>query len=367
MRKNLRVELAERSYEIIIGEGLIAEAGQYVTAVLHEKKAIIVTDKNVAKFHLKPLKKTLMEYGITAESIIVPPGEKSKGFTTLEKICEEILKKNIDRKTTLIALGGGVIGDLTGFVASILLRGIDFIQIPTTLLSMVDSAVGGKTGINAAQGKNLIGSFHQPRLVIADISTLKTLDKRQFLAGFAEVIKYGLIADRHFFEWLKRNMEKIKNREPETLTHAIFKSCEAKANIVSRDEKEQDVRALLNLGHTFGHALELATGFSNKLLHGEAVAIGMVLAFEFSAHLDICSKAAAVEVQDFIKQAGLPYSLDQVKAKLSAKAMVAAMHKDKKATVGKLTFILARAIGDCHVEKGVSEQKLLNFLAGKLK
>jgi len=367
--KSLKVALENRSYDILIGENLIADAARHIMPVLQQKRIIIITDKNVAGLHLQALEKSLGEAEIKTESIIIPAGEQSKSFSSLEKLTEEILEKNIDRKTVLLALGGGVIGDLTGFAASILLRGIDFIQVPTTLLAMVDSSVGGKTGINSKSGKNMVGSFHQPRLVLSDISALKTLDKRQFLAGFAEVIKYGLIADRHFFEWLKRNLTKIKEREPEALTHAIFKSCAAKADIVSRDEKEQDVRALLNLGHTFGHALELVTGFSDKLLHGEGVAIGMALAFKFSAAIGLCSDAASMEVEDFLRESGLPHSLKLIKnnnVPVLAKSMIVAMHKDKKADGGKLTFILPRAIGDCFMDKNVDERKLLNFLNTEL-
>ncbi len=288
-RETVAVALGNRSYDIHIGEGLLNEAGRIIRPLLKRPLAAIVTDANVAQHHLARLEASLAASGIAAKAIILPAGEKTKSFSRLAETCDALLAAGIERRDKVIALGGGVIGDLTGFAAAILRRGVDFIQIPTSLLAQVDSSVGGKTGINSAHGKNLIGAFHQPVAVIADTSLLDTLPKRELAAGYAEVAKYGLLGDAPFFEWLEGAAPAILRGDSQARIHAIRKCCEAKAKIVAEDETETGVRALLNLGHTFGHALEAATGYSGRLLHGEGVAIGMVQAFRFSERQKLCA------------------------------------------------------------------------------
>ncbi len=360
--ESVNVELKDRSYSILIGENLLRQAGKHIKPLISIPRVCIITDNNVAKHHLVTLKKSLNDSGIEHYSIILPAGEKTKSFKYLEQILEKLLALNVERKITLIALGGGVIGDLTGFAASVLLRGVAFIQIPTTLLSMVDSSVGGKTGINTRKGKNLVGSFYQPKIVLADTSLLKTLPMRQMLAGYAEVVKYGLINNPEFFTWLEQNLFLIKKKDPAALQHIVKTSCEAKAEIVRRDEKESGERALLNLGHTFAHALELATGYSSKLLHGEAVSIGMVLAFRFSAHLGLCPEKEAARAERHLSSAGLPTKLQNAKIKLRAAKLISYMKKDKKVSDGKMIFILARGIGKSFISKDVKKKDLAEFL-----
>ncbi|MGX1198590.1 3-dehydroquinate synthase [Parvibaculum sp. MBR-TMA-1.3b-4.2] len=361
--RTVRVELGERGYDIHVGPGLIAQAGKYLEPLLRRARVAIVTDETVARHHLPALTASLDEHGIAHDEIVLPAGESTKSFAQLEKLTEWLLETGVERGDLVIALGGGVIGDLTGFAASIVRRGVDFAQIPTTLLSQVDSSVGGKTGINTRQGKNLAGAFHQPRLVLADTDALKTLPMRDFLAGYAEVVKYGLIDDRDFFDWLETNLDAIKAGDDAARSYAIVKSCEAKAAIVAADERESNVRALLNLGHTFGHALEAATGFSSKLVHGEGVAVGMALAFDYSARLGLCPSQDAVRVHRHLERAGLPCSLADIPGPLpDAEGLIALMGQDKKVVDGKLTFILVRGIGEAFITRDADRGTLKALL-----
>ncbi len=342
----VRVELGPRSYDIKIGGGLITRAGELAAPVLRQKRVIVITDAHVARLHLDALLQSLRGAGIAAESIVLPGGEATKSFTELEALCDQLLALKAERGTTLVALGGGVIGDITGFAASILLRGVDFIQVPTTLLAQVDSSVGGKTGINTAHGKNLIGSFHQPRLVLADIEALDTLPRREMLAGYAEVVKYGLINDPAFFSWCEGHAAGLISGEASARRHAIAASCKAKAAIVGADERESADRALLNLGHTFGHALEAECGYGDELLHGEAVAIGMVMAFDLSARLGLCPLEDAARVQRHLASLGLPTSPSWIDGRSwSSGRLVEHMSRDKKVKDGRIGFVLARGIG----------------------
>ena len=361
--RKVTVELGDRAYDILVGQGLIANAGNHLQPLLRRQRVAIVTDETVAGLHLPALEKSLDDAGIRHSTNRLAPGEATKSFAELEKLTEWLLGEGIERGDLVIALGGGVIGDLTGFAAAILRRGIDFAQIPTTLLSQVDSSVGGKTGINTKQGKNLAGAFHQPRLVLADTDALATLPMREFLAGYAEVVKYGLIGDRDFFEWLEANLDRLKEGDVETRIHAIVKSCEAKAATVAADEREGGVRALLNLGHTFGHALEAATGFSSRLVHGEGVAIGMALAFDLSVRLGLCPGQDAERVRQHLARAGLPSRLSDVPGTLpDADGLISLMGQDKKVVDGKLTFILARGIGEAFITRDVDIATLRSLL-----
>lgn len=352
--KTLKVELGDRSYDIKIGAGLFGE----LAAHLPQKKTYIITDANVARLHLKALTAELKEAGIKYKTKILPAGEKTKSYKNLQLLCDWLLTEKVERKTTIIAFGGGVIGDLVGFTASIVLRGINFIQIPTTLLAQVDSSVGGKTAINSPLGKNLIGSFYQPKLVLADMAVLKTLKKREFLSGYAEVVKYGLINRLDFFNWLHYN----DLSQPENLAKAIYDSCKAKAEIVAMDEKEGNIRALLNLGHTFGHALEAETGFSSKLLHGEGVALGTIMAFRFSEQLGFCRKDEVEEVISHFKKIGLPVDPRKYLKKWNINALISHMKSDKKVKDGKMVFILVRGIGRAFIADDVNESDLRTFL-----
>ncbi len=344
--ERLEVSLGKRSYEILIGRGLIAEAGRRMLPLLKQKRVIAVTDANVARHHLESLERSVRAAGIAIDSIVLEAGEQTKSFAGLEHLLTQLLELGIERRTTLVALGGGVVGDLTGFAAAVALRGIDFVQIPTTLLAQVDSSVGGKTGIDTAQGKNLVGAFHQPRLVLADTATLDTLPRRQMLAGYAEVAKYGLIDNPPFFAWLESNGADVIERADGPLRHAVLESCRNKARVVAADEREQDARALLNLGHTFGHALEAECGYSDELLHGEAVAIGMVLAFELSAQLGLCSLEDAARVQRHLASVGLPTSPTWIDGRdWQAERLIRHMSRDKKVQDGRIAFVLAKGIG----------------------
>ena len=357
------VDLGERRYDILVGAGLIADAGTHLKPLLRRARIAVVTDETVARLHLPALQESLDVAGIHHDTIVLPQGESTKSFAQLEKLTEWLLETGIERGDIVVALGGGVIGDLTGFAAAILRRGVDFVQIPTTLLSQVDSSVGGKTGINTRQGKNLAGAFHQPRLVLADVAALETLPMREFLAGYAEVVKYGLIGDRAFFDWLEENLDRLKEGDREARVQAIVKSCEAKAATVAADERESGVRALLNLGHTFGHALEAATGFSQRLVHGEGVAVGMALAFDLSARLGFCPGQDAVRVRRHLARAGLPSRLADVPGTLpDADALIALMGQDKKVQDGNLTFILARAVGEAFITRDVDPDALRTLL-----
>lgn len=361
--ETVHVDLGPRSYDIHVGAGLIGQADRYLTPLLRRARVAIVTDETVAGLHLPALRQTLDEAGIAHDSMILPPGEQTKCFAELERLTGNLLDAGIERGDLIIALGGGVIGDLTGFAASILRRGVGFAQIPTTLLAQVDSSVGGKTGINTPHGKNLIGAFHQPRLVLADTATLDTLPPRQFLAGYAEIVKYGLLGDADFFDWLDANLDAIREGDADARAHAIVKSCTAKAAIVAADEREGGVRALLNLGHTFGHALEAATNYSNRLVHGEGVAIGMALAFGLSARLGFCPAQDAARVRQHLARAGLPTRLADIDGALpNADRLIDLMGQDKKIVNGKLTFILAKRIGEAFITRDVPPTQLRDFL-----
>ncbi len=352
--ETLAVDLGERSYNIHIGTGLLKQAGALVSPVLAQKRAIIVTDAHVAPHYLSSLEASLSGAGIACASITLPAGEQTKNFAHLEQLLDDVLGRRIERGTSLIALGGGVIGDLTGFAAAIALRGIPFIQIPTTLLSQVDSSVGGKTGINTRHGKNLVGAFYQPRLVLADIDTLDTLPRRELLAGYAEVVKYGLIRDAAFYDWCEANGTQLVDGDKDARVHAVRESCAAKAAVVAKDERESGERALLNFGHTFGHALESETGFSDTLLHGEAVALGMLMAFDLSARIGLCPGQDAVRVRKHFEAVGLPHDPRQIAGVTwNADTLISHMALDKKVRDGKLTFILCRGIGEAFVTQDV--------------
>jgi 3-dehydroquinate synthase len=362
---NVPVNLANRSYNISIGHNLIANAGGLIAPLLKRPFAAIVTDENVARAHLANLEKSLAASGIETKTIILPAGEATKSYKYLAELCDGLLAAGVERRDVVIALGGGVIGDLTGFAASILRRGVNFIQIPTSLLAQVDSSVGGKTGINSPLGKNLIGAFHQPIAVLADLDVLNTLPKRQRAAGYAEVAKYGLLGDAEFFDWLEANVETIISgcNDLSAMAHAVQTSCAMKARIVAEDETETGVRALLNLGHTFGHALESATGYSDRLLHGEAVSIGIVQAFKFSEQLGHCARGTNERVIKHLKRAGLPTHVSEISGALPPKEkLLELMRQDKKAIGGKLTFILAKSIGETFIAKNVAEADVLTFL-----
>ena len=361
------VQLAERSYEVLIGEGLIAHAGDLVKGLLHRPRTVIVTDDNVARHHLETLRRGLANSGIASEAVVLAPGEATKSFAELERLCDRLLGAGVERGDRIIAFGGGVIGDLAGFAAAILLRGIGFIQVPTTLLAQVDSSVGGKTGINSKLGKNLIGAFHQPLLVIADTGVLSSLPRRELAAGYAEVAKYGLIGDSQFFAWLEANSAAIFAGDREARTHAIAVSCRAKARIVAADETEIGVRALLNLGHTFGHAFEAAAGYGGQLLHGEAVAAGMCVAFRFSERIGVCPAGTAERVAAHLASAGLPTRPGELKAKLpAAERLLDIMRQDKKARDGRLTLILARDIGEAFIAPDIADDDVLGVLGEEL-
>ena len=366
----VRVALDARGYDIVIGRGLIASLGARIEALRPRAKAFIVTDANVELQHLDAVEAALAESGIACSRLVVAPGESAKSFHVFEEVCEAIVAARIERGDLVIALGGGVIGDLAGFAASAVRRGLDYVQLPTTLLAQVNSSVGGKTAINSAHGKNLIGAFHQPILVVADTALLDTLPPRQFRAGYAEVAKYGLLGDAAFFAWLETDWRDVF--APGTSgnfarEHAIAVSCRAKAAIVARDERETGERALLNLGHTFGHALEAACGFSDRLLHGEAVAAGIALAFGFSARLGLIPAPEADRAIRHLADVGLPTRPRDISGGLpDADALMDLMAQDKKVKRGMLTFILVRGIGSAFVEQGVDAAQVRAFLSEKL-
>ncbi len=365
--QSIIVDLGTRSYPIYIGPGLLDEAGRHIAPYLERPFTVIVTDKNVAALHLETLQAGLSKSGIRHKSIIIEPGEASKSFARLSRLCEDILNAGIERGDTIIAFGGGVIGDLAGFAAHIVRRGVEFIQIPTSLLSQVDSSVGGKTGINTPQGKNLVGAFHQPKTVLVDTGVLATLPARQFRSGYAEIVKYGLIDRPDFFEWCEANWQKLQNGDSRALVHAIETSCRAKAAIVAEDELEKGKRALLNLGHTFGHVLEAATGYSGRLYHGEGVAIGMVLAFEFSVASGLCTGQDLGRVRAHLEASGLPTSMKDIDGKLpDAGKLMQLMEQDKKISGGKLVLILANAIGGAFIASDIDREEVKSFLARML-
>jgi len=365
----VKVALGARAYDIVIGRGLIARLGERIAALRPGAKCAILTDATVAKHHLAATEAALKAAAIPSSAIVVPEGEGSKSFATFESVCEQIIAARIERTDLVLALGGGVIGDLAGFAAASVRRGLDFVQLPTTLLAQVDSSVGGKTGINSRHGKNLIGAFHQPILVIADTALLDTLPLREFRAGYAEVAKYGLLGDAAFFAWLEANWRDVfaGGSGSYAREHAIAVCCRAKAGIVARDERETGERALLNLGHTFGHALEAGCGFSSRLLHGEAVALGMALAFEFSTRKGLIDEAEAARACAHLAAVGLPTHLREVPGGVPGlDALMDLIAQDKKVKRGKLTFILVRGIGSAFVENDVSAIEVRAFLADKL-
>ena len=364
------VALGDRAYDIVIGRDVLASLGARIAALRPGVRTAIVTDRTVAKHWLEATEAALEAAGIASSRIIVDEGEGSKTYAGLEQVCEALVKARIERNDLVVALGGGVIGDLAGFAAAILRRGVDFVQVPTSLLAQVDSSVGGKTGINSPQGKNLLGAFHQPLLVIADTAVLDTLSPRQFRAGYAEVAKYGVLGDEAFFAWLEKNHSEVF-KGGAARQHAIATSCRAKAAIVARDERETGDRALLNLGHTFGHALEAVTGFSDRLFHGEGVAVGMVLATEFSASLGMIPQADADRVARHLAAVGLPTHLHDIAGFAQeglgdADALMALMAQDKKVRRGRLTFILLEAIGRAVIARDVEPSRVHDFLKAKL-
>jgi 3-dehydroquinate synthase len=364
------VALGDRGYDIVIGRDVLASLGARVAALRPGVRTAVVTDKTVAKHWLEATEASLSAAGVPSSRIIVEEGEGSKSYAVLEQVSEALIAAKIERNDLVIALGGGVVGDLAGFAAAILRRGVDFVQVPTSLLAQVDSSVGGKTGINSPQGKNLIGAFHQPVLVVADTAVLDTLSPRQFRAGYAEVAKYGVLGDEAFFAWLETNHRDVF-KGGTAREHAIATSCRAKAAIVARDERETGDRALLNLGHTFGHALEAATGFSDRLFHGEGVAVGMVLAAQFSASLGMIRDADAVRIERHLAEVGLPTHLQDIagfaqEGLADADALMALMAQDKKVRRGKLTFILLEAVGRAVIAKDVEPARVRDFLEDRL-
>ena len=361
--RDVRVALAGRAYEVVIGAGLIDEAGGRIRPLLARPSIAVVMDETVSALHGARLLQSMSAAGVSTDAIIVPPGEGTKSFAGLDSLCDRLLALELERGDMVVAFGGGVVGDLTGFAAAIYKRGIDFIQIPTTLLAQVDSSVGGKTAIDTVRGKNLIGVFHQPKLVLADLEVLESLPERELRCGYAEVLKYGLLGDADFFAWLEANGAGVLARAPDKLAHAVGRSVEMKAAIVAEDEREGGVRALLNLGHTFGHALEVESGFGEALKHGEAVALGCAMAFRFSARLGLCPQADSDRVSAAIADAGLPWRLaDLAGPTPGACALLGRMTQDKKAKAGALTFILARGIGQAFVADGVDASAVTEFL-----
>jgi 3-dehydroquinate synthase len=365
--ETVTVPLGARAYDVRIGAGLLARAGAEIAPLLRRPRVAVVTEERVAARHLATLEAGLAAAGIAAAVLALPPGEGTKGWSALERTVEWLIGEKVARDDLVVAFGGGVIGDLAGFAAAVLRRGVGFVQIPTTLLAQVDSSVGGKTGINSPQGKNLVGAFHQPRLVLADTGLLDTLPERDFLAGYAEVVKYGLLGDAGFFAWLEAKGPALRAGDPAARVHAVRRSCEMKAGIVARDETEQGERALLNLGHTFGHALEAATGYSDRLLHGEGVAIGCQLAFDLSARLGLCPQEAPSRVAAHLAAMGMKRDLgDIVGALPDADGLVALMAQDKKVRDGRLAFILARDIGEAFVARDADLARVRDLLAEAL-
>ena len=361
--ERISVDLGARKYDILVGENLLPEAGRYIAPLLKRKSVFVVTDENVAPLHLEELLGALKMSGVEASYKIFPAGESTKSLSNLDELCDWLLGLKVERGDHVIALGGGVIGDLVGFAAAVTLRGMGFIQIPTTLLAQVDSSVGGKTGINCSWGKNLIGAFHQPALVLADSDILMTLPKRELLAGYAEVVKYGLISDSSFFAWLEGHGPSLLEGEQSLLHHAVIESCRMKADVVAEDEREAGRRALLNLGHTFGHALEAEAGYSGLLLHGEAVALGMVLAFDLSVHLGLCPAADADRVRRHLGLVGLPTGAEHTPGLAwDPHRLLGHMSRDKKVSGGRITFILVRGIGKAFIDTDVPLERVLQQL-----
>lgn len=352
--QKVHVPLEGRQYDVCIGGGLLAQAGAYIAPFLNRPRVAVITEERVAGLHLDALRAGLAANGISMTALSLTPGEATKGWAGLTQSVEWLLEQKVERGDMVVAFGGGVIGDLAGFAAAVLRRGVRFVQIPTTLLAQVDSSVGGKTGINTQQGKNLVGAFHQPSLVLADIDILGTLEPRDFLAGYGEVVKYGCLGDAAFFDWLEVNAPAMAAGDTALRQEAVRRSVEMKAGIVTRDEKEHGERALLNLGHTFGHALEAATGYGARLLHGEGVAIGCALAFEVSARLGLMSQESPSRLRAHLAAMGMKKDLTDIEGALpDADGLIALMGQDKKVQAGQLHFIMARAIGEAFVTNDV--------------
>ncbi len=367
LERSVHVALGERAYDVVIGPDLLADAGARLATMLRRPKVAVLTDETVAAHHLEGLRAGLASAGIEMDALALPPGESTKAWPQFSRAVEWLLEQKVERGDIVIAFGGGVIGDLAGFAAAVLRRGVRFVQIPTSLLAQVDSSVGGKTGINAPQGKNLIGAFHQPSLVLADTALLGTLTPRDFLAGYGEVVKYGLLGDAEFFEWLEAQGPALAAGDMAARVEAVTRSVQMKADIVVRDETEQGDRALLNLGHTFCHALEAATGYGDRLLHGEGVAIGCALAFELSARLGLCSQEDPSRVRAHLKAMGMKTDLADIPGELpDAEALLALMGQDKKVVDGQLRFILARGIGQAFVTGDVPQAAVLDVLRDAL-
>ena len=364
----LRINLKENSYDIIIEHGLLSELGALISKKFGKPKTFIVTDSNIAVHWLKQTIESLSAQGMSPKVLEVPVGESTKSFINLEKIIDQLLESKVDRDSVLIALGGGVIGDLAGFAGAVTLRGIKVIQVPTTLLSQVDSSVGGKTGVNVRQGKNLVGSFHQPSLVAIDTQVLQTLPSRQLFAGYAEVLKYGLIKDQSFFDWLELNGKKVLEGDKLAQQFAIFTSCRIKAEIVEADEKEKNLRAILNFGHTFGHALEAEAGYDGNLLHGEAVSIGMVLAIELSKSLGYLSGQDAGRAVEYIRNIGLPTNINSIEGSTSwhPDGIIQHMQHDKKVSNGQLRFVLIKGIGEALLTADVERNDIYSVIEKSL-
>jgi len=363
MTETVHVPLGDRAYDIRIGPGLLEQAGASLGPLLARPRVAVITDENVAQLHLETLRDGLAKSGISVVFLNLPAGEATKSWSFLEQAVEWLLAQKVERNDVVVALGGGVIGDLVGFAAAILRRGVRFVQVPTSLLAQVDSSVGGKTGINAPQGKNLIGAFHQPNLVLADTDVLSTLTRRDFLAGYGEVIKYGLLGDATFFQWLEENGSRISGGDATARISAVKRSVEMKAEIIVRDETEQGDRALLNLGHTFCHALEAATGYSGRLLHGEGVAIGCALAFELSARLGLCSQEDPGRVRTHLRNMRMKADLSDIEGDLpDSEKLLELMAQDKKVVDGQLRFVLARGIGQAFVTGDVPASEVRALL-----
>ncbi len=367
MHQTVHVDLAERSYDVEIGPGLLAQSGERIAPLLKRRRVAVLTDETVAGMHLEALRDGLASAGIEMTALALPAGEATKSWPHFERAVEWLLAEKVERNDIVVALGGGVIGDLAGFAAAVMRRGVRFVQIPTSLLAQVDSSVGGKTGINAPQGKNLIGAFHQPSLVLADTDVLGTLQPRDFLAGYGEVVKYGLLGDAKFFEWLEENGPLLASGDMAVRVQAVTRSVQMKADIVARDETEQGDRALLNLGHTFCHALEAATGYSDRLLHGEGVAIGCALAFETSSRLGLCPQEDPSRVRAHLRAMGMKTDLADIPGELpDAGTLVDLMAQDKKVMDGQLRFIMARGIGQAFVTSEVPRETVVSVLEDAL-
>ncbi len=363
MHQTVHVDLAERSYDVEIGPGLLAKSGERIAPLLKRPRVAVLTDETVAGMHLDALRDGLASAGVGMSALALPAGEATKSWPHFERAVEWLLAEKVERNDIVVALGGGVIGDLAGFAAAVMRRGVRFVQIPTSLLAQVDSSVGGKTGINAPQGKNLIGAFHQPSLVLADTDVLGTLQARDFLAGYGEVVKYGLLGDAQFFEWLEDNGPLLASGDMAARVQAVTRSVQMKADIVARDETEQGDRALLNLGHTFCHALEAATDYSDRLLHGEGVAIGCALAFETSSRLGLCPQEDPSRVRAHLHAMGMKTDLADIPGELpDAETLVDLMAQDKKVMDGQLRFIMARGIGQAFVTSEVPRETVVSVL-----